>query len=121
MLYSASRLPSDEATMSAAAQPVTKRDILHLLQANAPHIRALGVRRIGLFGSFARDQQADQSDIDLIVEFEPERKNFDVFMQLSFFLEDLLGRRVELVTTEALSPYLGPHILNEAVYADLAA
>lgn len=81
----------------------------------------MGVRRIGLFGSFARDQQNDESDIDLVVEFEQRRKSFDAFMRLSFFLEDLLGRRTELVTTEALSPYIGPHILDEAVYADLAA
>lgn len=107
--------------MPTVARAMTKQDVLGLLQANAPHIRALGVRRIGLFGSFARDQQNDESDIDLVVEFERRRKSFDAFMRLSFFLEDLLGRRTELVTTEALSPYIGPHILDEAVYADLAA
>lgn len=107
--------------MPTAVHTMTKQDVLGLLQENAPHIRALGVRRIGLFGSFARDQQNDESDIDFVVEFEPRRKSFDAFMRLSFFLEELLGRRTELVTTEALSPYIGPHILNEAVYADLAA
>lgn len=99
----------------------TKQDILDLLQANAPQMRELGVRRIGLFGSFARDQQTGDSDVDLLVEFEARRKAFDAFMRLSFFLEELLDRRVELVTTEALSPYIGPRILSEAVYADLAA
>lgn len=98
-----------------------KQDVLQLLRTNTPRIRELGVRRIGLFGSFSRDQQNDDSDVDLIVEFEPGRKTFDSFIQLSFLLEELLGRRVELVTTEALSPYIGPHILAEAVYADLAA
>ncbi len=99
----------------------TKQDVLQRLRANTPRIRALGVLRIGLFGSFTRDQQNEGSDVDLIVEFEPERKSFDSFIQLSFFLEELLGRRVDLVTTQALSPYIGPHILAEAVYADLAA
>jgi predicted nucleotidyltransferase len=53
--------------------------------------------------------------VDLLVEFEPERKTFDNFMALCFFLEDLLGRPVEIVTTEALSPFIGPRILDEAV------
>jgi hypothetical protein len=70
-----------------------------------------------VFGSFVRGQQRPESDIDLLVEFEPERKSFDVFMGLSFFLEDVLQRRVELVTIESLSPYIGPHILKEVEYA----
>ena len=76
--------------------------------------------RIGLFGSFVRGEQHPESDIDLLVEFEPARKTFDSFIALSFFLEELLSRRVELVTVESLSPYLGPHILKEVEYAALA-
>lgn len=52
--------------------------------------------------------------MDLLVEFIPGRKSFDAFMHLYDLLEERLGRRVELVTTEALSPYIGPHILAEA-------
>jgi uncharacterized protein len=95
----------------------TKQDILDALQQNRARLKALGVERIGLFGSFVRSQQRDESDIDLLVEFEPDKKTFDGFMELSFFLEDLLQHRVELVTTEALSPYIGPHILKEVEYA----
>ncbi len=84
-------------------------------------MRALGVKRIGLFGSFERDEATLDSDIDLLVEFEPGEKTFDHFMQLAFLLEDLLERRVELVTREALSPYIGPHILDEVEYVFLAA
>jgi predicted nucleotidyltransferase len=76
-----------------------------------------GVRRIGLFGSFAHGTQHSDSDIDLLVEFEPEKKTFDNFMNLAFCLEDELGRKVELVTPESLSPYIGPHILQEVEYA----
>lgn len=73
----------------------------------------LGVKNIGLFGSFARGDQTALSDIDLLVEFLPEKHTFDNFMELTFLLEELLGRKVELVTPEALSPYIGPHILKE--------
>ena len=99
----------------------TKQDILDVLDQNRSHIRALGVRRIGLFGSFVRGEQHPDSDIDLLVEFDPRRKTFDTFMELSFFLEEILQHSIELVTVESLSPYIGPHILKEVEYAALAA
>jgi len=74
-----------------------------------------------LFGSFVRGQPRADSDVDLLVEFELGQRTFDHFMQLSFLLEDLLGRKVELVTPEALSPYIGPYILGEVEYVSLAA
>ena len=99
----------------------TKQDILNVLQENRSRLRALGVRRIGVFGSFVRGEQRSDSDIDLLVEFEPQRKTFDAFMEISFLLEESLQHKVELITIESLSPYLGPHILKEVEYAALAA
>jgi hypothetical protein len=99
----------------------TKEQILTLLQEHQSELRRLGVRRCGLFGSFVRNESQDQSDVDILVEFEPEQKRFDHFMQLAFFLEDLFGRRVDLITTESLSPYIGPHILGEVEYAPVSA
>ena len=98
----------------------TKEEIIERLRKNSSRIRAFGVDRLGLFGSFVQNQQSKDSDIDLIVEFQPGRKSFDNFIQLSFLLEDLLGRRVELVTPESLSPYIGPHILREVEYVWVA-
>lgn len=99
----------------------TKKDILAVISENRARIRALGVKRLGLFGSFLRGQQTADSDVDLLVEFEPGQKTFDNFIKLTFLLEALLRRRVELVTREALSPYIGPHILEEVEYAALPA
>jgi len=79
------------------------------------------VKRLGVFGSFVRGQQRPDSDVDLLVEFDPALKTFDNFMALSLLLEDLLQRRVELVTTESLSPHLRPHILDEVEDVALAA
>jgi predicted nucleotidyltransferase len=79
------------------------------------------VLKLGLFGSFVRDEPSEVSDIDLLVEFREGRKTFDNFMRLSFLLEDLLQRRVQLVTPESLSPYIGPHILAEVEYVAFAA
>lgn len=94
----------------------TKHDVISVLLENRRRIEALGVRQVGLFGSFARDDQGPSSDVDLLVEFEPGQKTFDNFMELAFLLEELLQRRVELVTAEALSPHIGPKILKEVEY-----
>jgi predicted nucleotidyltransferase len=99
----------------------TKADIVTALRENRTQITALGVRRLGLFGSFVRGEQNPESDVDVIVEFEQGQKTFDNFIHLSFLLEALLHRRVELVTAESLSPYIGPHILREVEYVALAA
>jgi predicted nucleotidyltransferase len=84
------------------------------LTAVAPTIRALGVVRLALFGSVLRNQARPDSDVDFLVQFGPGQKTFDHFEALAELLELELGRPVELVTTEALSPYLGPRILAEA-------
>uniref|UniRef100_B8HP05 DNA polymerase beta subunit n=1 Tax=Cyanothece sp. (strain PCC 7425 / ATCC 29141) TaxID=395961 RepID=B8HP05_CYAP4 len=83
----------------------TKNQVLSLLQQHQQEIKRFGVSRCGLFGSFVRDTAIhDQSDVDILVVFEPEQKTFDNFMHLSFFLEDLFSRTVDLITLESLSP-----------------
>ncbi len=99
----------------------TKEDILRILRRHQAEIRALGVARLGLFGSFVRGQQTSGSDIDILAEFERGQKTFDHFIQLSFLLEELLWRRVELVTPEGLSPYIAPHVLAEIEHVAVAA
>lgn len=91
----------------------TKAELVERLRGQGEEIRALGVRRLGLFGSFARGEQAAGSDVDLLVEFEPGLKTYDNFLGLAFLVEEVLQRPVELVTRESLSPYLGPRILSE--------
>lgn len=93
---------------------LTREDAIASICSVESQIRELGVQRISVFGSVARNQARPSSDVDLLVEFIPGQKNFDRFMALGDLLENVLGRRVELVTTEALSPYIGPHILAEA-------
>ena len=85
-----------------------------MLAASEPEIRALGVMRLALFGSVLRNQARPDSDVDLLVQFAPGAKTYDHFLALSELLELRLGRPVELVTTEALSPFIGPRILAEA-------
>lgn len=95
----------------------SKSELFNALNAHQERLRAYGVKRCGVFGSFARGKQTELSDVDLLVEFEHGKKSFDNFIHLALFLEEMLGRKVELVTPESLSPYIGPHILREVEYA----
>lgn len=103
------------------ARVETKSQLLQRLHDHEGQLRGLGVKRLAVFGSFVRDEQSPESDVDILVEFKPGMKSFDNFMEIAFLLEDILQRRVELLTTEALSPYLGPRILSEVEDVLLAA
>ncbi|MGQ0816337.1 MAG: nucleotidyltransferase family protein [Gemmatimonadota bacterium] len=100
---------------------LTRTDVVERLHAIEDEILSLGVERLALFGSVLRGQATNDSDVDFLVQFSPGRKTFDSFMALSDMLESALSHRVELVTLEALSPFIGPRILAEAVDALRAA
>ena len=94
----------------------TCKQILDVVRSHRQELRQLGVRRLGLFGSAARGEATDASDLDFLVELE--RKTFDNYMGVKELLESLFGRRVDLVVAEALKPQLKPRILQETVYAE---
>jgi predicted nucleotidyltransferase len=95
--------------------PVANREeTAERLDACQEEIRRPGVVRLALFGSILRGQPQPQSDVDFLVQFAPGAKSYDRFLALSDLLESRLGRPVELVTTEALSPFIGPRILAAA-------
>ena len=97
-----------------------KEAILNTLSENKQALMRFGVKEIGLFGSYVRDQAHSDSDIDLLVDIEKTHKTFRNFLALTYYLEDLLGTKVDLVTKQSLSPYIGPHILNTVSYASLS-
>jgi uncharacterized protein len=99
----------------------TKEEIINRIVNERDKLASFGVVSIGLFGSFVRGEQTPSSDIDILIEFEREKHTFDNFMEVSFLLEDLLGRKVEVVTPEGLSPHIGPHILKEVEHVPFAA
>ena len=89
--------------------------IVDFLKRNKSEIeRRFTVKRIGLFGSFLHGSADDQSDIDILVELA--QPTLDHYMDLKFFLEDQLGRSVDLVLADSLKPRLRPIITGEAAY-----
>ena len=103
--------------------PVAHRsDLLARLSVDASNLRAMGLARCAVFGSFARDQAIHpESDVDLLVSFQPGRKDFDAYLELVDHLETILARRVDLVTTEGLSRHLAASVLGEALDVALGA
>ena len=102
--------------MQMAMQVNNKKQVFERIDENRAVFVSMGVERIGLFGSFVRGENTNESDVDVLVEFKSGEKTFDNFMNLAFFLEDVFGRKVDLVTRESLSPFIGPKILAEVEY-----
>jgi len=100
-------------------QPLDRKYILQLLFDHRKQLASFGVEQIGLFGSFARDEATEDSDVDLLVDLQQDKKKFRNFMSLNYYLEELMGRKVELVTRQSLSPYIGPHILKSVEYVSI--
>ncbi len=94
--------------------PPRRTEIISRLNGIEDQIRSLGVRRLALFGSVARGEDHPESDVDILVSFDPALKTYDNYFALCELLEGVLERSVDVVTLQALSPYIGPHILAEA-------
>jgi predicted nucleotidyltransferase len=75
------------------------------------------VKRVGVFGSYVRNEQKEDSDLDILVDFEPEAK-FGLlrFIEMENYLSDATGIKVDLVMKEGLKPRIGKKILDEVKY-----
>lgn len=92
-------------------------EIVDLLNRNKFNIQnKFGVKKLGIFGSYVRGSETEKSDIDILVEFEQGFKTFDNYMDLKFYLEDLLNIKVDLISITALKPKLKEKIVKEVVY-----
>jgi len=92
-----------------------------MVSQNISHIRKFGVLKIGIFGSYVKNKEKADSDIDFLVELNPEETTYDNYFDLVEYLEGLFQNKVEVVTIDSLSPYIGPHILKEVEYIESAA
>jgi uncharacterized protein len=94
----------------------SREKILNLLDRHSRELRSrFSVEKIGLFGSYARNTALPESDVDLLVEFA--QPTFDNYMDLKFYLEDILETPVDLVMADTLKPRLIPYVNSEVIYA----
>jgi predicted nucleotidyltransferase len=97
---------------------VNRSEVIKKLKLSRKEIREFSVKDLYLFGSYAREEAGDQSDLDILVEFEPEAKiGLFAFARFRRRLSELLGGDVDLVTRDAIRPEMRDQVLREAVHA----
>lgn len=96
---------------------LTRQDIQQRLKEHQDVLKKYTVRKIGVFGSYARGEQKADSDLDFLVTFE--QPTFDNFMELAFYLEELFGREVDLITEGSLSPFIKPYVEREVQWYEI--
>jgi uncharacterized protein len=100
-------------------RPPERSPVFSVLKKTVPSLRKdFGVKRIGIFGSFARGEQKPTSDIDVLVEFEQGQATFDNFMRLAFYLEDLFSRKVDLLTVMGIDRYIRSRVEREVIWIE---
>lgn len=96
---------------------LSKQTILLQLKESKPSLMAIGIDSIGLFGSFARNENRINSDIDILIDFKTGKETFDNLMLASDLFEEIFkNEKVEIVTKKSLSQYIKPYILKEVIY-----
>ena len=111
-----------DAIMEQAAETsITRDQIIAMVRQHRSELRLAGVDRIGLFGSYARNEQHINSDVDFLVEFLPVKKTFTNFMKVWDNLESVVNRPVDIITLESLAsrPHLQQLVLNDAKFITL--
>ena len=105
--------------MKSAVQ--NKKELLDNILASKEKIFSFGVTKLGIFGSFVRDEAKDTSDVDFFAEIKLEYKTLKNISALYHFLESITGRKIEIVTPQSLNKFTGKYILQEVEYVAIAA
>ena len=104
------------ARIRTGSSPMRRDEVLAVLKAHRPvFVERFDVARLTLFGSVARDQAEEDSDLDLLAEFTGAKSRSKAYFGLMFYLEDLLEREIDLVTEPALRREFRPYVESEAI------
>ena len=97
---------------------IEKNQIVLQIRTLLPELLKLGIKNIGIFGSVKRGEETKESDVDILIEFQPGRKNYQNLIKIKEILEDELKRKIDLVQIDGLSKFIGPKILQEVEYIE---
>jgi len=99
---------------------LTKQDIFKTIIDNKETIKSFGVTEIGLFGSYVRNEQTEDSDIDILIDYNIKEINYKKYFLFHEFMENLFkNQKIEIVSKNGLSPFIGPHILKSVNYVQI--
>ena len=99
----------------------TKQQVIEILISNKDFLINIGVKELFLFGSYAKNEATENSDVDLLIDFFSGKKTLKNIIEIGDFLENILGKKVDILTRNGLSKYIGPHILNSLEHVPFAA
>lgn len=94
----------------------TKDQIFDRIRSHQSALKQFGAARLGLFGSFVRGEQTTESDVDFVVEFQEGQKKLHSFLDVADYLEDLMGRKTDVLTWEGMAHFVQKHVANEIEY-----
>lgn len=92
-------------------------EAMSLLNQHMNSINQFHIKKLGIFGSFVRGEQTNESDVDILVEFEEGQETLDNYMDLKFYLEDLFNRKVDVVISDIVKDALKKSIVESVKYA----
>ena len=96
-----------------------KQQVFERVQSHQSALKQFGAARLGLFGSFVRNEQTVDSDVDIVVEFQDGQKTFRNFINMVYYLEKIMGREVELLTWDGMASFVKRMAEKEIEYAPL--
>ncbi len=102
-----------------AIKILTRDTALRILEAHRGELKRLGVEKIALYGSVARNEATPQSDVDVLVELADAFLTLEGYMDLCFYLEELFERHVDVTTFRSIKPHMRDRVQADAVYAEL--
>ena len=100
--------------MLSQDKPIQKKEIIEKLAKHLSKIEKFGVEKIGIFGSLLKGETT--GDVAILISFKENDESVHNLIDLDYFLKDTLNAEIDIVTTNALSSYLGPYILQEVEY-----
>ncbi|QJD81260.1 nucleotidyltransferase family protein [Spirosoma rhododendri] len=100
--------------MSTAVQ--NKQQVFERVQSHQSALKQFGAARLGLFGSFVRDEQTVDSDVDIVVEFQEGQKKIRNLLDMADYLETLMGRKTDLLTWEGMAEFVRKYVSNEVEF-----
>ena len=94
----------------------SKDQVFERVRLHQSALKLFGAARLGLFGSFVRGEQTEESDVDFVVEFEPGKKKLHSFLDIADYLEMLMGRKTDVLTWDGMADFVRKHVTDEVEY-----